>query len=305
MPSDGVVLSLWLALSLPALHSAEDGTQSRTLSASINTRLTENFVIVPEYKLMLCYVEKVACKNFNRITCMLRAPELHGGKGCNSHVWFRNTPAVHGLQLQDLKRMLVDPAWHKAVFYREPLERFASAFSSKCEQSDGDGAQICTGALGANSTVPKRDVMNNMSERIRRFAIAATRLASPRRFDRHFQPQSLFCGGLGRSLDRYDTVERLDRDTSHIKVDALLARVGVNESERARVLAKTFPLPVRRRLAHDTYASRRLLAYYETPKIVRQVVRFFVDDYLLFGIALPVWARNLLASSDIIRGQQQ
>lgn len=55
--------------------------------------------------------------------------------------------------------------------------------------------------------------------------------------------------------------------------------------------------PERRRLAHDTHASRQLLNFYHSPELVYKVASVFAEHYALFGMALPLWARNLLVGS--------
>ncbi|CAN0061183.1 unnamed protein product [Phaeothamnion confervicola] len=132
-------------------------------------------------------------------------------------VWFSNTPAKFGMERSDLEAALVNPAWTKAVFYRDPVVRFLSGFRSKCEAGHDEDWSHCSITFG---------------ERWPSFSAAVARMAvpEPRVEDEHFRPQAEFCGGLETTLAHYDFVSELTTpEAMRADTVALLHAVGVNE----------------------------------------------------------------------------
>ena len=79
-----------------------------------------------DMKLLVCGIEK------NGITVLNRALAAAQRKNFS---WFPNNPSKEHLSLEAFKRLLQDPnnSWRKLVVYREPMERFLSAYhSSAC-----------------------------------------------------------------------------------------------------------------------------------------------------------------------------
>jgi Sulfotransferase family len=54
--------------------------------------LHDHWIVVPEHKLLFCFVEKVACESFNQLFASLRSrydpTQVQGG------IWRKNTPQV-------------------------------------------------------------------------------------------------------------------------------------------------------------------------------------------------------------------
>lgn len=247
---------------------------------SIDNRTMDRFIVVPEYKLLFCYIEKVACKSFNMLFQSLRAP--YDPRMNNTNPWYLNTPFQHGLQKHDVERLIADPSWHKAVFVREPLERFLSAFRSKCAGGDEDGRAICRAAWHRLGIPP-------------RFADVTKALGTyHQKFDHHFVEQHRFCGGLRHTLPYYDTIVQLDKDSSHEAVKKLLLQIGVNATHVDRLLDGTFPTHHTNATAcvscHATNATSLVPAFYSHRGMVKKVVAYYLADYLLFGLRVPSWA---------------
>ena len=52
-------------------------------------------------------------------------------QGALADIWYKNTVQRHNITEAQLVQLLHDPTWMKAVFYRDPVERFRSAYISK------------------------------------------------------------------------------------------------------------------------------------------------------------------------------
>lgn len=209
-------------------------------SPSRRPRLTDKyldrFIVVPEYKLLFCYQEKVGCSMFNHLFRMLRL--LHPRMSTESNTaeavflssdtWFRNTPNHHNLSKSDLEEMLQDPAWTKATFFRDPATRFLSAYRSKCVLKErSKGIDHCRESFGNPwlpwGTVSFQHALGQLDQR-------------PDQVfgNEHFAPAGTFCGGLDGTLDFYDFVHQLTTPTApdHIhRLFATILRVDSNTSD--------------------------------------------------------------------------
>jgi len=186
--------------------------------------ILDAFIVVPEHKLLFCYIEKVGCKNFNELFRRLRS--RYDPSQMEGHWAARNTPGVHHLTKADLEEMLVSEEWHKAVFWRRPLERFASAWTSKCRGgADEDGQQHCQHQFGEASPypLPFEETISFLANHD-----LEEGFENDTRFDRHWVNQHHYCGGLEHTLRHYNTVEELTMDTAHAKVSKMLVQVGVH-----------------------------------------------------------------------------
>jgi Sulfotransferase family len=212
----------------------------------------DRFIVVPEYKLLFCYIEKVGCSMFNHLFRMLRMvhPELTWDEVNYqaNRTWFRNTPQHFNLSKDDLAQLLIHPNWTKAVFFRAPTPRFASAYQSKCVVKEDSGFH-CNKAFGRKKrTTPPRNNDNNstlggaahstntnrrtssivvsMDDALAALSNQTTTTAQVFS-DVHFAPQGWFCGGLNHTLQYYDFVHQLRPKTTAYHVRHLFQSLQV------------------------------------------------------------------------------
>lgn len=253
--------------------------------------LLDRFIIVPEHHLIFCYIEKNGCTSFNRLFMNIR------GQGDESRVWFRNSLAKFGMTPADLVPLMTNASWHKALFYRDPLERFVSAYRSKCEGGhDRDGEMHCERAFGSKNA--------SFAEAVQSFVKYGGSLKT----DAHFTRQVAFCGGLESTLQHYDTVELLEASTAHDKVADMLRKVGVDpthvkefeilfppgETHYARGAdnsVENIPGVATAMANHITNSHAKTRAYYEKipPIHAARLAGYFMPDYRLFRIPVPEW----------------
>lgn len=263
----------------------------------LTDRLLQRFIVVPEKKLLFCYVEKVGCSMFNHLFRMLRlslpevARNVPEASFQANFTWYRNTPKHHGLTKTDLENLLVDSNWTKAVFYRDPVPRFLSAFRSKCEPG--------------HDTTP--DCRRVFGKRFVSFDEALARMKRGLPKNPHFAPMSEFCGGLDATLDYYDNVHELNAETVPVHVDSLLRKVGVdpqmtqslvddivrtrgmNKESKNEKLAAQLGVDVgvgkTQSEGHNTEANQQLCQYYNTPEKLSFIKELFRVDYDTFRLA--------------------
>ena len=132
--------------------------------------------------------------------------------------WYPSNPSKVGLSLEAFKDRLGDASnsWRKLVVYRDPMERFLSAYRSKCLLGDSDGRMHCHHLFRLNNS--QISVLN-----------VANRLAQYGHYNPHWATQSSFCGGtVGSMWTSY---------THHVSFNNLS---GIADAFEGRVSPKTF-----------------------------------------------------------------
>lgn len=155
---------------------------------------------------------------------------------------------------------MLNETWHKAVFYRDPFERFVSAFRSKCEGRDRDGPLHCQRTFGGNFTFVKA-------------VEAFVRNGGALTPDAHFTPQARFCGGVLRTLRYYDTVEPV---MNHLreKVERLLHKINAEKP-------KEFDEIFTPKGAHFTDARHNMAKYQLPDTLLKALQEYYKEDYLI------------------------
>lgn len=257
------------------------------------------FVVIPEYKLLFCYVEKVGCSMFNDIFRFLRAvhPDVSTKEKAfqRREMWYRNTPGHHNLTVSDVETLHTDPGWTKAVFFRDPASRFLSAFRSKCMEPIENHGRRCRQMF----RLWKRPLDNFT------FDDALDAVAADPDIVQHQDPHSMvhanLCGGLQNTLPRYSYVRQLKESTATDTIGTLLLNVGVPEHiihgitdcfvrrkncTMPQSLAPGFPLyRYKRKHAHNTGSNHNgvLLNSYKTDERLKIIQKAYQVDYDLFN----------------------
>lgn len=286
----------------------------RQLSRLQSYRLHNRLMVVPEYKLLFCYVEKVGCSMFNQLLRLLRL--YHPSVSPEEREWLaqshfgRANPDHFNLTLRDLTRLVNDDTWTKAVFFRDPADRFLSGFKSKCGQADSDGGRHCRQTFGQtfSSKGEPRPILGGDVWSFHQ-TIELAKNASMRTFGNpHFKPAARFCGGLGASIDHYSFVHLLDKKTVATHIRTLLNHLGV-ESNLAEGLLKRvvktggilhpidqnhfqekFGLRVKGNISssHSTTSSRLTAKdYFANPSMLQTLTQAYQMDYDMFQLEPP------------------
>jgi len=266
------------------------GTDNNTTQQLLTNHLLSRFIVVPEHKMIFCYIEKVACTQFNHLF-----NTITGAKSIYlDWKWYRNSLKAVGWSKQQLEDAIVNPAWHKAVFYREPMERFLSGYRSKCEEGhDSDGPNHCRPFFGKRfPTFP--EAVNAVARMDQQMSDAEQ---MDQKSDVHWTRQTKFCGGLDRTLQYYDTVVQVDHHTAREEVQKMLNKSGI-ESSDLPLFDKLFPKGTVGNTGlnkgHVTAADAHMLEYYNTPDLTNTILEHYMEDYVLFGIRAPPWAVTAL-----------
>ena len=206
-----------------------------------------------------CGIEKNGITLLNRILA-----KVMGGR----FEWFPANPSTVGLSLEAFKDRLGDASssWRKLVVYRDPMERFLSAYRSKCLLADGDrdGRKHCHDLFRLNDS--QISVLN-----------VASRLPQYGHHNPHWATQTSFCGGTVGSMWTSYTHHVSFNNLSGI-ADAFKGRVPPATFERIRIELKP-AAPGK----HITDAKAHVQADLGSPAVRRLLYDFYSDDYRLFG----------------------
>ena len=179
-------------------------------------------------------------------------------------------PFKVGLSLEAFKDRLGDASnsWRKLVVHRDPMERFLSAYRSKCLLADGDrdGRKHCHDVFGLNDS------------QISLLNVARCRLPQHGHRNQHWAAQTSFCGGtVGSMWTSY---------THHVSFNNLS---GIAEAFEGRVPPATFEKirielrPPASGNKHITNAKAHVQADLDSPAVRRLLYDFYRDDYRLFA----------------------
>lgn len=273
-------------------------TQQGTAHYSATSHFGAEHSYSPTRGLLLCRVTKVASSVLADVMCSMahgdtqrtKTPGLHRPfnvstfeEGCD---WWTLSPSPKaGVKLENL---VASPSVKLFTFVRDPLERFLSAYLSKCapDAGDGDHESICSAVFG-KWPISFEQAVGML--RCQGFCQLKSHGCD------HFVPQAHLCGYLPARAH----VVQLGRTRAEVgsQLSSMLKQVGV-EANKVPAFTRHFPtvtdqaavalLPVAD--AHATGAHARLQHYYRTDDLIRAVLEHYAMDYTRFRIPVPQWA---------------
>eukprot|EP00588_Corethron_pennatum_P026035 CAMPEP_0194318332 /NCGR_PEP_ID=MMETSP0171-20130528/14960_1 /TAXON_ID=218684 /ORGANISM="Corethron pennatum, Strain L29A3" /LENGTH=425 /DNA_ID=CAMNT_0039075209 /DNA_START=151 /DNA_END=1428 /DNA_ORIENTATION=- len=235
-------------------------------------------------KLAFCWIQKVGCTTIKRVFKNLL-------KTNNEIIWRRNQIIPNN------RHLITYPDVHRAVFYREPLERFLSGYLDKCRY-EAPSFSYCQIVFGGKDVSFPDAVM-----------LLPSKYPDPKKLDWHFMPQHLHCGGLSRALlnDTFTTVKMLQSPPSDHNVSDSTTREVIRTMIRQSGFNLTNAdmehiVPPPRPGGHAQYAHDKLFEYYGGGKghnadkdaLVAVIVKYFLEDYLVFDMEVPAFAAEAL-----------
>lgn len=260
------------------------GNATRKLLAFDEVDYLDHFLILPEYRILFCSIDKVASQSFTHALGLLR---LSNGKpySAREEKCRGVLASCLGYTKEFLKERIVDETWYKAVFLRDPMERLVSGYQSKCLSGHDADRYICFNQFGGDAShVPS---FKHVVEVLTQFEQGP---GDPP-LNQHWDHQARFCGGLERTIQHYQTVEQLESAaTAHEKVMTMLRRVNAPQRAMDEVAASTFtPLPPKMWPWHNTNSHAKLDEYMALlgPGLQAELIKFYSGDYKLLGMHPP------------------
>ncbi|KAG7350992.1 sulfotransferase family protein [Nitzschia inconspicua] len=231
-----------------------------------------------EPDLRLCVYEKGGTKKFKQFHC--RHIHNYTGKYPEFNQCWNQQP-----------KYATKPKSDKAVFLRDPLDRFLSGFLDKCIEFE-DEVDHCepTTVFHDEDTSPVSGFVSNDPKRF--FDIYVDTF--PLQWNMHFIPQAFNCGGLYRDIDQYSFVGNMGvsfyRDLDRLKSQYPKLEQGIEEIFQLTKHGKADKINEK---GVETGAAGQVLDYY-TPHTVRRVLEYYAVDYVLLNLTIPQWAEDML-----------
>jgi len=260
--------------------------------------------------LNLCVMEKIGSSEWREIHCRMNTKKNDtGAKYC---------PEEGG-------KVYKDGPLYKAVFLRDPLTRFLSAFIDKCagyrrierhcepdrlfyydleKQAEKNKLE----AIGKVFNESKKD--KSIDELLIEDFLKDKRLFFQTysdviglKWNIHFFPQSLYCNGLYRTIQTYNFVGNMNATFSE-QLDVLKSKYGEPFSAYVaeKYQSKTSNVAKSNRggdtsSSRNSSAAKRVLEYF-TPETVRRLLKYYSIDYMKLALPIPDWADEILAQEN-------
>jgi Sulfotransferase family len=232
--------------------------------------------------LRLCVYEKGGTKKFKQFHCR------------HTHNYTGNYPNFNQCWNQQPKYYTA-PKSDKAVFLRDPLDRFLSGFLDKCilHHDTVDHCEPVT-VFHNESTSPVQDLMFNDPRKFFDMYVDTF----PLQWNMHYIPQALNCGGLYRDIDQYAFVGSMGadfyRDLERLQTQYPRLERGIEEIFKLTEHGKAGKINEK---GVETGAAGQVMDYY-TPHTVRRVLQYYAVDYVMLNLSIPQWAEDMLLEEE-------
>jgi len=227
-------------------------------------------IVLEEYKLVFFTVAKVGCTQFKMLF-----RRMMGYQDWNATDWQKMlpwNPETNGLKyLYDFSperatEIMTSPKWTRAIFVRDPKERFLSAFLDKVMNHETYLRQQCCSYSGDCVEQARQSLHGFLS--VARICDDAHWIPQSSRMEARFWP---FINFVGRMETITDNTERL---LKQIGAWDQFGKSGWGESDGALFATKTGELG--RKHATD---ARNKLKQYMTPELEKEVDEYYANDY--------------------------
>jgi hypothetical protein len=257
-------------------------------------------VEIADPPLHFCKLEKVASTEFRGMACLANQFNI-SSRSC---------------RLEQHLRPDYDTA-PRAVFLRDPLERFLSAFLDKCIARPDRMLEHCEPKgmyfVGPYKTASPRAWAESLVRNPRLFFDAYVDTL-PLKWNVHFFPQALYCDGLFRHFASYDFVGNMSKSVFRSELQRMGERYhsqGSNTTTTTTNLATSIQEAFRLSPSFEELqktprssdakvgnnrtiaTSSKVLEYY-TPRTVRKVLQYVSIDYVQLNLPIPAWAEEML-----------
>ena len=240
-----------------------------------------------------CTIGKVATTEWRKVFCELNkedcvVPNTCGKRNC---AW-------------RTKQTMPEDAPY-AVFLRDPLERLLSGFLDKCVRFHSrKNERHCEPNVIFDVDLKLEDgkgkrypgLVDDIEDKDKQWFAAYVDVL-PLKWNVHFVPQAIACD-LYRKLDTYDFVGKMGTEFM-FELERMATQFG---GQLPEVLNKSFAYQERVKEGkvntgnsnrHATHAPTKVQKYF-TPAAVRRGLELLSIDYVMLGLEVPDWARQML-----------
>eukprot|EP00984_Skeletonema_dohrnii_P021244 scaffold10558_cov112-Skeletonema_dohrnii-CCMP3373.AAC.2 len=244
-----------------------------------------------------CTVGKVATTEWRKVFCKLNAQDcVDDSSSCRRGCTWKTT-----------QKMPAKAPW--AVFVRDPLERLLSGFLDKCYNPRTRKNQgHCEPNVVFNPEKPLMNAKNkpyaNLLDSLdiegqEKAMFGAYVDVLPLKWNVHFVPQAMFCD-LHRNIDKYDFVGNMGKDF-YFDLDRMANQFGGQLPEilnstfgyKDHVMSGNHENTGKQGSGHAMHTPAKVARFY-TARTVRSALEYLSIDYVMLGLQVPEWARQML-----------
>ena len=243
--------------------------RNNSVDESLNTRGLENIIVNEKFKILFCYIPKIACTQWK--TVMVRA-QLNQSEPA---YWIhneRNFKFLSSYPQDKAERML--RTYFKFVFVREPFERFLSAYIDKFYNNDPAFYSLWGPDIVSRYRQGMKPEETNIT--FDEFANYVVKVKDGGKFcNEHWQAYDKLCHPCGVNYDFIGRFENLEEEARYV-----LEISGLNETV-------SFP-----RVKNSSTASKIPFFYSQLPKQrLNSILRIFRGDSEMFGYDFPIFLK--------------
>lgn len=243
-----------------------------------------NMILLKDAKLAFCILPKVASDAFVRLFLAANGQPIYP---CTTNCSMFQKDATFqglGLALTDITKA---KGWKFAYFLRDPLERYLSAFGSKCvPHVDG---KVRDGGLNCCGEVIKQPDSSEAYAKVFAHRTSRDRADGIPLFNPHWVPQQQIiheqCGWDRFSPHNADYIETLNGDVNS-KVKTMLSHTGVHVKDFEALVDTYFPIAGPNANKASTTSSDFDL-FYKEPVTVEAVASLYESDYAVLPLRRP------------------
>lgn len=190
------------------------------------------------------------------------------------------------------------PESERFVFLRDPLARFLSGFLDKCGPKRSDSAHCePRSVMVQEDTKLVKDYQQDLRNLFEIYVDIV-----PLKWNLHFFPQALYCGGLYNQIEDYDFVgimgESFKSDVDHLVSQYPQLQDAAKRAFPKLVSTLNSDAPKEKGTPSlsdgvETKAASLAESIY-TPHSLRRVLEYSSIDYTMLNLPIPGWAEQML-----------
>ena len=274
-------------------------------ASTIDTKAFDQFFFDPDANFAFCAIEKNACSQWQTVLRNVMDKRTSNGYRHPDYYIGENAKKRHGTE--KLKQILEAPDSTVAVFVRDPLSRFASAYLDKCFakncSSDFCFPRFYQKPRGQDQLVPKGQPISF------RHALDWIMRENVTSIDGHFSLQSNRCGMEDGGLENYFTViGKMTKDTLPSDGDCIMKFANASQHNIPAAGAPRLPREGNGTVQPPTFWSPQggkrggieTITYREedesdvlkrlfTKEAAQELMEKFRRDYDVFQLPEPEW----------------
>jgi hypothetical protein len=241
---------------------------------------TDGLFVFPDKHFALCVITKVGSSQWAEVLMKMAMPNMSLDETAKQdphfmkEKWKEIVPSFKGTPAEKMA-VFSNPNAIRAVFVRDPIERFASAFLMLCES--GENFNGCPIRTNSSQVLTMKTAVE----------WAARGISTGLGLDAHWNPQSSMCE-LRSRINEYNIIGLYSKE--HFSEDSACVLEAAGLSAYSSIFAEAERTDSRNAWSTSTKAEETaLLQRLFTREGANSLLSTYKDDYAMFKFPLPEW----------------